>query len=157
MHFHNFGSANVVGIHSCTNLQKENIFYPIAGIIDIPNMQHTVLFNIGFSIGDDCWERPDCTCKALTKKGGKYAKLETRNNYLSWYKSSVFVRGIYRLLWIFYQKMSWCISIWLLPLGAWSGRGDVSQMGIYSPVMHPIIKHPKRTFFYFLWFELTSE
>lgn len=53
MHFHNFGSANVVGIRSCTNLQKENIFYPIAGIIDIPNMQHTVLFNIGFGIGDD--------------------------------------------------------------------------------------------------------
>lgn len=51
MHFHNFGSANVVGIHSGTNLQKENIFYPITGIIDIPNMQHTVLFNIGFGIG----------------------------------------------------------------------------------------------------------
>lgn len=54
MHFHNFGSANVVGIHSCTNLQKENIFYPIAGIIDIPNMQHTVLFNVGGVIVD-CW------------------------------------------------------------------------------------------------------
>ena len=67
MHFHNFGSANVVGIHSCTNLQKENIFYPIAGIIDIPNMQHTVLFNIGFGIGDDYWKRPDCTCKILAK------------------------------------------------------------------------------------------
>ena len=98
MHFHNFGSANVVGIHSCTNLQKENIFYPIAGIIDIPNMQHTVLFHIGFGIGDDYWKRPDYTCKALTKKEGKYAKMETRNNNLSWYKSVIFVRVVYRLL-----------------------------------------------------------
>ena len=98
MHFHNFGSANVVGIHSCTNLQKENIFYPIAGIIDIPNMQHTVLFNIGLGIGDDYWKRPDCTCKVLTKKGDKYAKMEMRNNNLSWYKSVIFVRVVYRLL-----------------------------------------------------------
>ena len=52
MHFHNFGSANVVGIHSCTNLQKENIFYPIAGILDISSVQHAVLFNIEFGIGD---------------------------------------------------------------------------------------------------------
>lgn len=74
MHFHNFGSANVVGIHSCTNLQKENIFYPITGIIDIPNMQHTVLFNIGFCIGDDYWKRPDYTCKVLTKKRGPIIK-----------------------------------------------------------------------------------
>ena len=91
MHFHNFGSANVVGIHSCTNLQKENIFYPIAGIIDIPNMQHTVLFNIGFGIGDDYRKRPDCTCKVLTKRV-MYAKMETWHNYLSWHKCVVFVR-----------------------------------------------------------------
>ena len=68
MHFHNFGSANVVGIHSCTNLQKENIFYPIAGILDISSVQHAVLFNIEFVIGDDYWKRPDYTCKVLTKK-----------------------------------------------------------------------------------------
>ena len=30
-------------------------------------MQHTVLFNIGFGIGDDYWKRPDCTCKILAK------------------------------------------------------------------------------------------
>ena len=52
MHFHNFGSANVVGIHSCTNLQKENIFYPIAGILDVSSVQHAVLFNIEFVIVD---------------------------------------------------------------------------------------------------------
>ena len=94
MHFHNFGSANVVGIHSCTNLQKENIFYPIAGIIDIPNMQHTVLFNIGFGIGDDYWKRPDCTCKILAK-GLCMQKMETWHDNLSWYKYIAFIWTAY--------------------------------------------------------------
>lgn len=30
-------------------------------------MQHTVLFNIGFGIGDDYCKRPDYTCKVLAK------------------------------------------------------------------------------------------
>lgn len=97
MHFHNFGSANVVGIHSCTNLQKENIFYPIAGIIDIPNMQHTVLFNIGFGIGDNYWKRPDYTCKILVKRV-MYAKLETGRNYYKLYKCVFVIRRPLRLL-----------------------------------------------------------
>ena len=30
-------------------------------------MQHAVLFNIEFVIGDDYWKRPDYTCKILAK------------------------------------------------------------------------------------------
>ena len=62
------------------------------------------------------WQRPDCTCNILVKED-VYEKVEACRNYSKLFKCVFIIRRLLRLLRLFYQRVSQCVSIPLLSMG----------------------------------------